>query len=120
MTTLATGIFMWSSPERRSQRYGFIYMDSSNFDQTITVAPTLDMELLRALTGKRVRLSVKVVESRKSGHLGDAALNIKPRRPKDGRVFELGIGTLAIKDDPVSASDMMSFGLMPGDGRAVL
>jgi hypothetical protein len=113
---VAFGIFTWNSPERRTNRYGAIYMADSDFGDTSKITPTMDMERLFALQGKMVKLSCLVVETRQSSHLCDDFLKILPTTPEVGETIELGVGPLYIESDQWSPSKFV-VGIKPSDGR---
>jgi hypothetical protein len=87
------GIFMWMSDERVSGRYGSFFLAPSTFDEKVNVQA--EMELHGPFVGKRVKITVKVIESRQSGHAGDHFLHIKPSMPNVGEEITLGIGVLS-------------------------
>lgn len=92
---LAKGIFGWDGVERRTSRYGSIHLSGAPFNPTAgSTIVKYDKVLLKRLEGKRVRLTVEVVEVRDSGHVGDAFLKIVPRRPNVGDIVDLGVGEL--------------------------
>jgi hypothetical protein len=111
---IATGIFMWDGEERKTNRYGVVYPAPTNFDGTVHVNPSFDAV---RFYNKRVRLTVKVLETRTSGHAGDAFLDIKPSTPDAGEVVDLGVGTLR---SAVNYDGNPALMLEPGDGREEL
>lgn len=117
-TLLATGTFMWDGPERRSQRYGYFYANNSSFDDAAEVTPAYCATEAEALEGQKVKIVVKIVESRPSGHAGDLYLDILPTTPNVGEEIELGIGTLDLQPSP-HCSDVTYLGLKPSDGRGM-
>lgn len=119
MEKFASGIFMWSGPERRTRRYGFVYPAPQNYAESVSVTPTLDREKLDSLNGHRVRLKCVVCEARPSGHVGDLFLGIMSETPAIGEEIELGVGTLVLKADEYAGLGI-SFGLHPSDGREEL
>lgn len=112
---IAHGIFTWCSDERRSDRYGAFLLGDSPYAGPDRVTPTYDLASAAALVGKRVRITVKVVESRKSGHVGDLFLDIKPSQPEVGEVIDLGVGILG--QEAVSWTPSPTILLKPNDGR---
>lgn len=116
-TKIASGVFGWDSGERRSNRYGSIQIRSSPYDGNVVATATFNRKAMDALTGKRVRLACSVVETRASGHIGDAFLKIKPSTPTVGDVIELGVGVLFVAD---GYDGLPEIGLMPEDGRREL
>lgn len=117
MTKIAQGICGWEGYERRSNRYGSIHLTASPYGGPDLAKVEFDQNALKALEGKKVRLTCKVVETRESGHAGDAFLKIKPSTPEVGAVIDLGVGTLAISAGYDGNPDIF---LKPGDGRPTL
>lgn len=107
------GIFSWEGLERRSGRYGFVALWSSNYFETDHCKVELDVKAVIALEGKRVKMTAEVVETRKSGHIGDRFYKIQPETPEVGEVIELGVGTLQLK----WFNDVLTMALEPSDGR---
>ena len=125
MRIVGSGIFTWCSSERRSGRYGTFFLTPSDFQETVRRAVHLDVEALRALEGRRVRIALRVLESRPSGHAGDQFLQVFPGAPPPvGAVIELFVGRLllvdhgehSLRDHPTR----VGIGAVPGDGRAKL
>lgn len=119
LKTLATGILCWEASERRSQRYGFVFLCEKTYEGLAKASPTLNVDLLNKIEEKRVHLIAEILQARRSGHLGDAALNILPERPKNGQVFDLGIGKF-VTETCESTPLKVQFGLEPSDGRPTL
>lgn len=111
------GIFGWEGQERRSNRYGAIHLADSPYDGPESVEVFHDTAALQNLLGRRVRITCKVVESRKSGHVGDAFLKILPSQPKVGEEIDLGVGILGLEKGYDDTPDIL---LRPGDGREEL
>lgn len=114
-TKIGYGIFMWMSPERRSGRYGYVFMADSDFNRTTTVEATQDTVKYSFFLGKKVRLIAKVLETRKSGHDGDLFLEIKPSTPMVGEEIELGVGIFS----QTYSLNETQLGLEPNDGREI-
>jgi len=111
----ATGIFGWEGAERRSNRYGAIHMCSEPYEGPARALAT-HRGCLMTLLGKRVHLTVKVIESRKSTHLGDQGLRIFPIQPETGETVDLGVGYLGVEPGWDGTNDIV---LRPEDGRTV-
>lgn len=110
------GVLTWDSQERRSDRYGAISLTAETFEgQPIVTERKLDVAALKGLEGQRVKVWVKVVESRESGHSGDDFLKVYPSQPEVGEIIELGVGVLALPMVPWNWQPAVA--LMPGDGR---
>jgi hypothetical protein len=115
LTLLAHGTLSWNSAERRSDRYGEIYLDADAYSEPKVSIPTYDTKVGNALVGKRVRLIAKVTKARPSGHVGDLFLGIKPSQPEVGEEIDLGVGIF--EQGSVDWSPMTTIMLKPGDGR---
>lgn len=113
---IATGIFMWDSPERREQRYGYFSCANKTFDKDVTVQPTFNMSRASRWRGQKVKITAKIVAARPSGHAGDLYLNILPSMPEVGEEIVLGVGTFDYRENPYT-DDQMDMGIMPADGR---
>lgn len=114
---IGSGIFGWSSYERQSDRYGSFGLGSEPFDKPACIEPQLDLKALQGLQGKRVKVTVKVIETRSSGHAGDRSHGIFPVTPELGETIELGVGRLDI--EPNQYADVTGIVLRPEDGREV-
>lgn len=111
------GVLSWDGAERRSNRYGSVHLDDMPYEgQDVGAKATLDASVENFI-GQRVRLTVKVLESRKSGHIGDLFLSIRPSQPDVGEEVDLGIGVLQLAP---SYSALPAVELRPLDGRAEL
>jgi len=114
---LGQGIFMWDAIERRSNRYGYIYMSDVNYALDVKVTVEDYKTAINLLVGKKVKLWAVVLESRESGHLGDAFLGIVPTRPEVKEKVELGVGKLVVG---VNYDGEATIGLKPSDRRKEL
>lgn len=116
---IATGIFCWTSTERRTARYGFAYAGDKNYLGDVDVKPKYDMAAINKLVGSRVRLTCTVLKNRKSGHCGDKFLELVPSKPSIGDVITVAVGRFAVLEDNTSFNGV-TFGVQPDDGRPVL
>jgi len=116
MKLIATGIFMWYGYERQSDRYGAFYASPTSFEgETPKVPVVTHTDVIESLLTRRVRIVAKVVERRKSGHVGDDFHKLKPKPAKVGAEVEVGIGLLHTHGE-----DGFTFiELRPEDGRSV-
>lgn len=119
MPTIGHGIISWDGYERRSRRYGSLYLDSKNVDENTSAEVSIDLDALAALKGQRVCITCTIVADRESGHAGDCALGISPVRPQRGDIIEVGVGILDLAPCPWSAGGMAIM-LRPTDGRTEL
>jgi len=121
MHNIGFGILTWNASERRSGRYGYVYLHSSNYAADTNVAAKFNFTSAKEFVGKRVKLTCKVIESRSSGHCGDMFLNIKPSTPEVGEVIELGVGDFDIFHQDLGYAypyaPEYTFGLKPNDNR---
>ena len=125
MRTIGSGIFSWCSSERRSGRYGTFFLAPSDFEERVQRDVHLDVAALRALEGRNVRIALRILESRPSGHAGDQFLQVFPGTPPDvGSVIALAVGRLLLADhrhhDVRYHPTQVGIGATPSDGRAEL
>lgn len=125
MRTIGSGIFTWCSSERRSGRYGTFFLAPSDLEERVQRDVHLDVAALRALEGRNVRIALRILESRPSGHLGDQFLKVFPGAPPAvGSVIELAVGRLLLADhshhDARYHPTQVGIGTAPSDGRAEL
>lgn len=113
---IAHGVLGWDGKERRSDRYGAVCLAADGFEYRSVAKPTFNHEVANALRGRRVRITAKVIESRPSGHDGDAYLKIKPSQPEVGEEIDLGVGILDLGTAPWDPN-LTTVVLQPGDGR---
>ena len=94
---VGSGIVCWSPQERRSQRYGGIYLANVTLQEDVRCVHRFDP--LDAFVGRRVRLECRITGARNSSHVGDSFLNILPSIPQLGEIFDLGVGILRVETD---------------------
>ena len=109
---LGTVKFTWKEKERRTDRYGSVYLLESNRTSesiyaVITVPPSI--------YGKKVKLMALIKETRKSAHIGDFFRKIYPRNPNVGDLIVLGEGRIFTKKN----DDHLEVGVLPEDGRSI-
>jgi hypothetical protein len=114
MKKLGHGVFTWSGSERRSDRYGAFNLCAEPYEGKVVTQVTYDKALAKELEDKRVRVLVKVVETRESGHLGDIFLGILPSTPEVGEEVDLGVGILHTEPCEWDKKVTSTF-LVPGD-----
>lgn len=114
---LATGIFSWDGQERRSNRYGSFFLETQNCEETATATQHYDLNALHALAGKRVSCWCRIVEARKSGHIGDMFLGVFPRMPQAGEEILVGVGVLGVVPNWDGSLAHPALVLAPEDGR---
>lgn len=110
---IGTGRLTWSGQERRSDRYGFVFLLNSG-DSTTPGMDCATMHVDPNDWGKKATLSATVVEVRMSTHIGDLFRGIGPSTPEIGDVLVLGSGLLA--SDDLGDGDI-AVGLKPVDHR---
>lgn len=113
---LGTGTLTWNADERRSDRYGSVYLIPNGHNSfTKEPSPSLvDENAVRSFEGQRGELIAVVKATRESTHIGDLFHGISPRTPEVGQIIVLGNGTLFcdhIFDGGIAV------GLRPDDGR---
>lgn len=114
MKKLGHGVFTWSGEERRSDRYGAFNLCAEPYEGAPVSRITYDKALAESLEDKRVRILVKVVETRTSGHIGDFFLGIRPSTPEVGEEVDLGVGILHTESCEWDKKVTSTF-LVPGD-----
>lgn len=111
------GVFLWMSPERRTNRYGSFFLSDTTFDETKVATPLLTFDPFSH--GGRARVTAVVVANRESGHVGDLALGIKPSTPNVGEEIDLGIANVSTENDS-NFPGVRVIVMTPDDGRAEL
>ncbi len=106
---LGTGVLTWAGGERRSDRYGSVFLmpegqDSLNHGDSYVG--------LTRVNG-RGRLIAEVLKTRQSTHIGDLARGLFPTTPEVGDRLILGEGTLWFLEE--DWADQV--GLTPFDDR---
>lgn len=114
---IGRGIVSWEKDERISSRYGSFILIDSNYNRTVKADRVIDEEAVQSLDGLRVRVTVVAKEVRKSGHIGDSFLKIRPTTPEVGEEIDLGVGVFRIGK---GWDGQQTFELHPGDGRSDL
>jgi len=114
MIKLAHGVFTWSGSERRSDRYGSFNLLAEPFEGAEVTEVTYDRELAKKLEDKRVRILVRVLATRKSKHIGDLFLGIKPSTPEVGEEVDLGVGIFHTEPCEYDSKVLSTF-LVPGE-----
>lgn len=90
---LGVGALSWPSYERKSDRYGTVNLNKEDCeDNVITDKLNVLENVIKSNLGKSGTLSVKVLETRQSKHIGDFFRGVRPTTPKLGEEFELGSG----------------------------
>jgi hypothetical protein len=107
------GIFGWPAAERRSDRYGAFLLTGDTYNEEGVYSKVGWLGDIAALAGKRCAVKVTVLESRKSGHIGDMFRGIFPRQPEVGAEFDLGTGEFFAE----TCDGYTGYGLKPDDGR---
>jgi hypothetical protein len=108
--TIGKGILTWNGHERRCDRYGYVWlMEYGDSESPHKAAPITG----KKLNGRFGTLTARVLEARKSTHIGDLFHRVFPRTPEKGAEIRLGEGFLCFDKD----EDHESVGLRPADGR---
>lgn len=104
-TLLGIGELNWHRSERITDRYGSVGLFCG--DKTIELNSAME---LQGLTGK---LICRVIEARKSPHIGDFMRGLFPETPEIGEELTLGEGIFFVEMN----KDGFYVGLEPSDGR---
>lgn len=89
---LGKGFLNWGRSERITDRYGAIGLWEQNTEKTIP----LENKPVEGTPGK---LIAKIIETRKSKHIGDIFHGIFPKTPEVGEEICLGKGLIFYEDD---------------------
>lgn len=113
-SAVGRGVFGWDGHERRSDRYGYFVLSESGYDGNGEYASSGwgDTDP-HPLVGRRCRIVARVLESRRSGHIGDLFRGIVPSQPEVGELVHLGEGELTTHDYGWGRG----WGLLPDDER---
>ena len=114
---LGTGVLTWDGFERRSDRYGSVYLIPEGHNSLTTgPSPSQVLPTVNELTGRVGHLVATVLEARKSTHIGDLFRDIFPSTPDVGAEMVLGHGRLYAK--ALRHVPGLYVGLQPLDGRS--
>jgi len=91
---LGQGTLTWSANERRSDRYGSVYLipDGRN---SLCHAPSRSLvkeDVAHTLTGRYGEIVAVVLQARESTHIGDLFHGLFPEKPEVGEIIPLGTG----------------------------
>jgi hypothetical protein len=116
MILLGKGVLTWNATERRSDRYGAVWLmeDGNTSLDPRTPERTLDGKALRSVNGQRGTITAEVIDPRESTHIGDLFRGIFPSRPMKWESITLGSGEVFVEHDD-HAGDVV--GIKPDDGR---
>jgi len=113
---LGTGILTWMPGERRSDRYGYVYLLRYGNSES----DTWENIPIKHISVQRGKLVAKIVETRTSSHIGDLFHCVFPRTPDVGQEIVLGTGTLVFNDFEDEGGDGTEVGLYPDDDRSTM
>lgn len=94
---LGTGRLTWPASERRTDRYGVVFLlqyGDSNSALTPPIA-TITLPFVEELN-QEFEVVALVIENRESTHIGDLAYGVFPRTPEVGAEIVLGKGRLSV------------------------
>lgn len=92
---LGTGVLTWDGKERRSDRYGTVWLmpdGTTSISGEASPKSLVNAELAHGLIGKYGDLIAVVKDARESTHTGDLFRGIYPRKPEIGQIIILGSG----------------------------
>jgi hypothetical protein len=112
--SLGKGVLTWNAAERRTDRYGTVYLVPEGVN-SFTREPTPSIMVRQARAVGMGSLIAVVTETRDSTHIGDLFRRIYPRTPDVGTRIKLGDGELFFETAPDGG---LAVGLRPTDGRA--
>lgn len=114
---LGTGVLTWYPQERRSDRYGAVWLMQDGYTSLSRrePEPTLDVAAAASAVGMTGRLTATVIEPRTSTHIGDLFRHIFPITPARWEEIDFGEGELFLD----AGGDFgPAVGLRPDDGRS--
>jgi hypothetical protein len=119
-TLLGTGRLTWDGSERRTDRYGTVWLmedfeDADSFAR-VALASVVNDTTAAHFCGLFGTLTAKVIATRKSTHIGDFFHGVAPRTPKVGKELVLGTGTFFV--EPFRYGTGVQVGVVPDDGRS--
>lgn len=114
---LGAGVLTWDGSERRSDRYGTVYLIEEGHNSA-TPEPSnslVEIDKVAPLAESQGSLVAVVTAARDSTHIGDLFRGIYPSRPEVGEIIELGQGRLFYQG--IGYAKGICVGLKPEDGR---
>jgi hypothetical protein len=93
---IGIGILSWDSEERKSDRYGSVYLHTS------VGSESLPLEVVKGYG----QLEAIVLKTRQSNHLGDWSRGIYPGGAKKGMKVVLGQGNVFLEQDSIGLSPL--------------
>ncbi len=106
---LGTGVLNWHPDERRTDRYGTVYLNRAPDDHTFDPVRFDDPPV-----GTRGRLVAVILATRPSFHVGDWSRGHTPTTPTAGEEITLGTGTVFVEPSRYGTTEI---GLRPDDDR---
>ncbi len=112
---LGVGVLTWDGSERRSDRYGMVWLMEDGFTSQTRESPEsiLDVAACKSLAFQRGTLVATVIDARQSTHIGDLFRGIFPSTPDVGERIVLGTGQAHREYQPYG----LTIGLKPDDDR---
>jgi hypothetical protein len=112
---LGTGILTWGGEERRTDRYGAVFLmeDGNSSRKRGGYLDQLDALGMTLADGVYGSLIATVLDPRRSTHIGDPFRGFRPSVPEKGEAIVLGTGRAFIEGGPYGRR----IGLNPEDGR---
>ncbi len=108
------GKLTWPAHERRTDRYGCVFLLESGDSTTDSFNPAKVAARPEHLE-KRVALKAVVIETRQSTHIGDLFHGVYPVTPSVGETITLGVGLLFLECRTDSAKSFTCIGVRPFD-----
>lgn len=112
---LGTGPLTWNSTERKSDRYGSVFLHPTSTHEEYLEKVDFDPRICKAHAGKKGKLVAEVTGTRESSHIGDLFHQIFPEIPEVGEEIELGSGELFYE---LQNGKWHAVGLRPDDRRS--
>jgi hypothetical protein len=115
--SLGKGVLTWDGSERRSDRYGTVWLIPEGSNSLTHDRPKSLVIPNQSVDGDEGEIIALVEKSRDSTHVGDFTHMIFPERPEVGEIIALGNGQLFFEGAPFGGCVV---GLMPLDHRDTL
>lgn len=116
MIVLGKGVLTWNAIERRSDRYGAVWLMEDGHTSLTRGTPErlLDDNALRQVNGETGTLTAEVLDPRVSTHIGDLWRGLFPSVPIKWESIVLGKGRAFVENDGRYGEVV---GILPDDGR---
>lgn len=113
---LGSGVLSWTRNERIGDRYGIVFLMQDGQTSETKEKNSISLNC-HELEGTKGKLVARVIQPRKSTHIGDLFHGFFPVAPKVNEEIELGEGELFFELFEGKAANYDCVGLRPNDNR---